>query len=139
MDHFQYKNDILHCEEVSLAEIAAQVGTPFYAYSSATLTRHFHAVDAALQDMDHLVCFAMKAASNQAIIKTLAGLGAGMDVVSGGNIAALLPPVLPQSGSYFQVLGKPAKRWLSRCAPVCANSMWKAKPSWKLSMRWPCL
>lgn len=102
MDHFQYKNGILHGEGVSLAEIAAQVGTPFYAYSNATLTRHFHAVDAALQGMDHLVCFAMKAASNQAIIKTLAGLGAGMDVVSGGNIAALLPPALLQSGSYFR-------------------------------------
>ncbi|ETX27660.1 diaminopimelate decarboxylase [Roseivivax isoporae] len=87
MDHFLYRNGVLHAEDVSLAEIAAEIGTPAYVYSSATLTRHFRLFDEALGDMPHLVCYAMKAASNQAILKTLAGLGAGMDVVSGGEYA----------------------------------------------------
>jgi diaminopimelate decarboxylase len=85
MDHFLYKNGVLHAEDVSLSEIAATVGTPFYAYSTATLLRHFALFDEALAGMDHLVCYAMKAASNQAILKTLANAGAGMDVVSGGE------------------------------------------------------
>ena len=85
MDHFLYKNGVLHAEDVSVAEIAASVGTPFYVYSTATLERHFALFDEALAGMDHLICYAMKAASNQAILKTLAQLGAGMDVVSGGE------------------------------------------------------
>ena len=84
MDHFLYRDGVLHAEDVPLAEIAAEVGTPFYCYSTATLARHFRLFDEALEGMDHLVCYAMKAASNQAILKTLAALGAGMDVVSGG-------------------------------------------------------
>ena len=64
MDHFLYKNGVLHAEDVSLSEIAATVGTPFYAYSTATLLRHFALFDEALAGMDHLVCYAMKAASN---------------------------------------------------------------------------
>ncbi|MCB1334966.1 MAG: diaminopimelate decarboxylase, partial [Roseivivax sp.] len=87
MDHFLYRNGALYAEDVSIAEIAAQVGTPFYVYSTATLKRHFQLFDGALAGMPHLVCYAMKAASNQAILKTLAALGAGMDVVSGGEYA----------------------------------------------------
>jgi diaminopimelate decarboxylase len=87
MDHFLYKDGALHAEDVPVAEIAAAVGTPFYVYSTATLLRHFRLFDEALAGMDHLVCFAMKAASNQAILKTLAQAGAGMDVVSGGEYA----------------------------------------------------
>ena len=85
MDHFLYRDGMLHAEDVAIQDIAAQVGTPFYVYSTATLTRHFKLFDKALDGLDHLVCFAMKAASNQAILKTLANLGAGMDVVSGGE------------------------------------------------------
>ena len=85
MDHFLYKNGALHAEDVPVAEIAAAVGTPFYVYSTATLLRHFKLFDDALESMDHLVCYAMKAASNQAILKTLGDAGAGMDVVSGGE------------------------------------------------------
>ena len=139
MDHFLYRDGCLHAEDVAISQIAAEVGTPFYLYSSATLLRHFKLFDDALAGMDHLICYAMKAASNQAILTLLGAAGAGMDVVSGGNIVALLPPALPRSGLYFQGLEKPAMRWLSRCAVVCANSMWKAKPSWKPSMRWQCL
>ena len=95
MDHFLYRDGGLCAEDVPLAEIARCVGTPFYCYSTATLTRHFRLFDAALSGMDHLVCYAMKAASNQAILKTLAGLGAGMDVVSGGEYARARAAGLP--------------------------------------------
>ncbi len=85
MDHFLYRDGSLYAEDVSLAEIAARVGTPFYCYSTATLTRHFTLFDEALSGMDHLVCYAMKANSNQAVLTLMAGLGAGVDVVSGGG------------------------------------------------------
>ena len=87
MDHFLYKNGVLHAEDVAIPDIVASVGAPFYVYSTATLTRHFQLFDDALAGMEHLVCYAMKAASNQAILQTLAKLGAGMDVVSGGEYA----------------------------------------------------
>jgi diaminopimelate decarboxylase len=85
MDHFLYRDGQLFAEDVPVAEIAASVGTPFYVYSTATLTRHFKLFDDALDGMDHLVCFAMKSLSNQAVIQVLAEAGAGMDVVSGGE------------------------------------------------------
>ncbi|WP_377191286.1 diaminopimelate decarboxylase [Ruegeria meonggei] len=85
MDHFLYRDGALYAEDVPISEIAAAVGTPFYVYSTATLLRHFQLFDDALEGTDHLVCYAMKAASNQAILKTLAQAGAGMDVVSGGE------------------------------------------------------
>jgi diaminopimelate decarboxylase len=85
MDHFLYRDGQLMAEDVSIAEIAAQVGTPFYVYSSATLLRHFKLFDDALDGLDHLVCFAMKSLSNIAVLKLLGDAGAGMDVVSGGE------------------------------------------------------
>jgi diaminopimelate decarboxylase len=106
MDHFLYRDGVLHAEDVPLSEIAAAVGTPFYCYSTATLTRHFHLFDEALQGMDHLVCYAMKAASNQAILKTLAGLGAGMDVVSGGEYARARAAGVPGARIVFSGVGK---------------------------------
>lgn len=106
MDHFIYKNGILHAEDVAIPEIAAAVGTPFYVYSTATLTRHFQLFDDALAGMDHLVCYAMKAASNQAILKTLADLGAGMDVVSGGEYARAKAAGVPGEKIVFSGVGK---------------------------------
>ena len=85
MDHFLYQSGVLHAEDVPLAEIAAQVGTPFYCYSTATLTRHFTLFDQALEGMPHLVCYAMKALGNMAVLKLIADLGAGVDVVSQGE------------------------------------------------------
>ena len=85
MDHFLYRDGALFAEDVPVAEIAAAVGTPFYVYSSATLLRHFRLFDEALDGMAHLVCFAMKSNSNQAVLKLLGDAGAGMDVVSGGE------------------------------------------------------
>ncbi|SEM45958.1 diaminopimelate decarboxylase [Roseovarius tolerans] len=106
MDHFLYRDGVLHAEDVPLAEIAEAVGTPFYCYSTATLTRHFRLFDEALEGMDHLVCYAMKAASNQAILRTLAGLGAGMDVVSGGEYMRALAAGVPGERIVFSGVGK---------------------------------
>ncbi|MEZ5675251.1 diaminopimelate decarboxylase [Thalassovita litoralis] len=106
MDHFLYKDGALHAEDVPVAEIAAAVGTPFYVYSTATLLRHFRLFDEALAGMDHLVCFAMKAASNQAILKTLAQAGAGMDVVSGGEYARAKAAGVPGDRIVFSGVGK---------------------------------
>lgn len=99
---------MLHAEDVPVREIAEHVGTPFYCYSTATLTRHFKLFDAALDGMDHLVCYAMKAASNQAILKTLAGLGAGMDVVSGGEYMRAKAAGVPGDRIVFSGVGKTA-------------------------------
>ncbi|MCG3269342.1 diaminopimelate decarboxylase [Yoonia sp. I 8.24] len=85
MDHFVYRDGALYAEDVPVADIAAAVGTPFYVYSTATLKRHFTLFDDALSWGDHLVCFAMKSLSNQAVLKILADQGAGMDVVSIGE------------------------------------------------------
>ena len=91
MDHFLYRDGALFAEDVPVSEIAAAVGTPFYCYSAATLLRHYRLFDEALEGMDHLVCFAMKSNSNQAILTLLARAGAGMDVVSGGEYARARP------------------------------------------------
>ncbi|WP_101068745.1 diaminopimelate decarboxylase [Roseovarius salinarum] len=106
MDHFLYRDGALHAEDVPVSEIAAAVGTPFYCYSTATLTRHFRLFDEALEGTDHLVCYAMKAASNQAILKTLAALGAGMDVVSGGEYARARAAGVPGDRIVFSGVGK---------------------------------
>ncbi len=106
MDHFLYKNGELFAEGVAIAEIAAEVGTPFYVYSSATLTRHYRLFDEALEGIPHLVCYAMKAASNQAILKTLGDLGAGMDVVSGGEYARARAAGVPGDRIVFSGIGK---------------------------------
>lgn len=106
MDHFLYKNSVLHAEDVAIPDIVASVGAPFYVYSTATLTRHFKLFDDALAGMDHLVCYAMKAASNQAILQTLAKLGAGMDVVSGGEYARARAAGVPGERIVFSGVGK---------------------------------
>src|SRR6056297_2090179 len=85
MDHFLYRGGVLHAEDVPLPEIASAVGTPFYVYSAATLTRHYRVLQEALEGMPHLICYAMKANSNLAVLRLMANLGAGMDVVSGGE------------------------------------------------------
>ncbi|MFC3613069.1 diaminopimelate decarboxylase [Lutimaribacter marinistellae] len=108
MDHFLYRDGALHAEDVPLTEIAAAVGTPFYVYSTATLLRHFRLFDEALEGMDHLVCYAMKAASNQAILRTLAQAGAGMDVVSVGEYMRARAAGVPGDRIVFSGVGKTA-------------------------------
>lgn len=109
MDHFLYRDGALYAEDVSVAEIAASVGTPFYVYSTATLLRHFQLFDDALEGTDHLVCYAMKAASNQAILRTLAQAGAGMDVVSEGEYRRARAAGVPGDKIVFSGVGKTAR------------------------------
>ena len=109
MDHFLYRDGALFAEDVSVTEIAAAVGTPFYVYSTATLLRHFRAFDEALAGMDHLVCYAMKANSNQAVLRTLAQAGAGMDVVSEGEYLRAKAAGVSGEKIVFSGVGKTAR------------------------------
>ena len=106
MDHFLYRNGELFAEDVPLAEIAASVGTPFYCYSAATLTRHFRLFDEALDWGPHLVCYAMKSNGNLAVVKLLADLGAGVDVVSEGEYRKARAAGVPPERIVFSGVGK---------------------------------
>lgn len=106
MDHFLYRDGALYAEDVSVTDIARVVGTPFYVYSTATLLRHFRLFDEALDGMDHLVCYAMKANSNQAVLQVLAQAGAGMDVVSGGEYRRAKAAGVPGDKIVFSGVGK---------------------------------
>ena len=138
MDHFQYKNGTLHAEGVPIPEIAAAVGTPFYVYSTATLTRHYRLFTEALSPLPHLVCFAIKSLSNVAVLKTLGNLGAGMDVVSGGEYRRARAaegdgeqpsggdaPALEAASEYAEILSG------SRRTRPCAGFLRFGKPSEK--------
>ena len=106
MDHFNYHGGILCAEDVPLSRIAAEVGTPAYVYSAATLTRHFGLFRQALDWTDHLVCFAVKANSNLAVLKLMGDMGAGMDVVSGGEYARAKAAGVPGERIVFSGVGK---------------------------------
>lgn len=109
MNHFEYRDGVLHAENVAVPEIAAAVGTPFYCYSTATLTRHYTVFAKAFEDLDALVCYALKANSNQAVLRTLARLGAGADVVSEGELRRALAASIPASKIVFSGVGKTAR------------------------------
>src|SRR5215471_15740342 len=108
MHHFAYRHGVLHAEAVNLADVAAAVGTPFYCYSTATLERHFKVFAGAFADVPSLVCYAMKANSNQAVVKTLANLGAGADVVSVGELKRARAAGIPPEKLMFSGVGKTA-------------------------------
>jgi diaminopimelate decarboxylase len=109
MHHFAYRNGVLHAEDVDLSMVAEEIGTPFYCYSTATLERHYRVFDEAFRDTDHLICYAMKANSNQAVIKTMADLGAGADVVSEGELRRALAAGIPARKIVFSGVGKTAR------------------------------
>ena len=106
MHHFAYRDGELHAEDVPLSRIAAEVGTPFYVYSSATIERHFRVFRDAFASQRALVCYAMKANSNQAVLKTLVALGAGMDVVSEGELRRARAAGAPGERIIFSGVGK---------------------------------
>ena len=106
MHHFAYRNGVLHAEDVDLRELAGAVGTPFYCYATATLERHYRVFAEAFADVDALVCYAMKANSNQAVIATLARLGAGADVVSEGELLRARAAGIPPEKIMFSGVGK---------------------------------
>ena len=109
MHHFDYRNGTLHAENVDLTKLAAEVGTPFYCYSTATLERHYKVFAGAFADVPSLVCYAMKANSNQAVIATLARQGAGADVVSEGELKRALAAGVPPQRIMFSGVGKTAR------------------------------
>ncbi|MDR6755439.1 diaminopimelate decarboxylase [Mycoplana sp. BE70] len=109
MNHFEYRDGVLFAEDVAVPEIAKAVGTPFYCYSTATLERHYKVFSKAFDGVDGLVCYAMKANSNQAVLKTLARLGAGVDVVSEGELRRALAAGVPASRIMFSGVGKTAR------------------------------
>jgi diaminopimelate decarboxylase len=109
MHHFHYRNGVLHAEAVDLVELAAAVGTPFYCYSTATLERHYQVFAEAFADVPALICYAMKANSNQAVIKTLAALGAGADVVSEGELRRARAAGIEPAKIMFSGVGKTAR------------------------------
>src|SRR5215469_7130114 len=108
MHYFDYRAGVLHAEAVDLTALADAVGTPFYCYSSATIERHYRVFAAAFADVDALVCYALKANSNQAVIATLARLGAGADVVSGGELLRARAAGIPPGKIMFSGVGKTA-------------------------------
>ncbi|HYU16970.1 MAG TPA: diaminopimelate decarboxylase, partial [Candidatus Acidoferrum sp.] len=106
MNHFHYRDGELHCEDVPLARIAAEVGTPVYVYSSATIERHYRVFDEALAGLDHLICFSVKACSNLSILRLLFQLGAGADIVSGGELVRVQRAGGPGERVVFSGVGK---------------------------------
>jgi diaminopimelate decarboxylase len=106
MHHFEYRQGKLYCEDVSIETIASEVGTPFYCYSHATLSRHFRAFDSAFSEVDHLTCFSVKSCSNIAILNLFASMGAGMDIVSGGELHRALKAGVPADKIVFSGVGK---------------------------------
>src|SRR5499427_5890794 len=108
MHYFAYRNGVMHAEAVNLVELAASVGTPFYCYSTATLERHYRVFADAFADVRAVICYAMKANSNQSVLKTLARLGSGADVVSGGELLRALAAGFPPDKILFSGVGKTA-------------------------------
>jgi diaminopimelate decarboxylase len=106
MHHFHYCADDLYCEEVPVSRIASEIGTPAYVYSHATLTRHFRVFDQAFASVPHLVCFALKANANLAVLKLFSDLGAGLDVVSGGELFRGLKAGVPPQRIVYAGVGK---------------------------------
>src|SRR3981081_1319411 len=106
MNHFDYRNGVLHAEAVNLIELADAVGTPFYCYSTATLEGHYRVFSDAFAGEKALVCYAMKATSNQSVLRTLAKLGAGADVVSGDELKRALAAGIPPEKILFSGIGK---------------------------------
>jgi diaminopimelate decarboxylase len=106
MNHFDYRNGVLHAEAVDLAALADAVGTPFYCYSTATLERHYRVFTEAFADVESLVCYSLKANSNQSVLRTLARLGAGADVVSGGELKRARAAGIPADRIVFSGVGK---------------------------------
>src|ERR1043165_2973331 len=106
MHHFAYRAGVMHAEGVNLRDVAAAVGTPFYCYSTATLERHYRVLGDAFADTDALVCYAMKANANQAVLRVLARQGAGMDIVSEGELRRALAAGVPGERIVFSGIGK---------------------------------
>jgi diaminopimelate decarboxylase len=106
MHHFKYRDNVLCCEDVSIQEISAKIGTPFYLYSYATLKRHFQVFNAAFEDVSKLICFSAKANTNLAVLKIFSDMGCGLDIVSGGELYRGLMAGFPADRIVYSGVGK---------------------------------
>jgi len=106
MNYFSYKNGELYCEEVPVKKIVEEVGTPVYIYSARTIKRHFKVFDTAFKEVSHLVCYSVKANSNIAVLRLLGNLGAGADIVSGGELKRVLKAGISPQKVVFSGVGK---------------------------------
>src|SRR6184192_1266508 len=106
MHSFHYRDGKLHCEDVDLARVAEEFGTPLYIYSAGTILDHYTRLDAALAPLDHLICYAVKANSNRAILKLLADAGAGFDIVSGVELFRAIKAGADPNKCTFAGVGK---------------------------------
>ncbi|MDD4730540.1 MAG: diaminopimelate decarboxylase [Desulfovibrio sp.] len=106
MHYFEYKNGSMHAEEVPVADLAREYGTPLYVYSASTLRRHFKAFDSAFNGLEHLTCFSVKANSNISVLRMMAELGGGMDIVSGGELFRALKAGVPGNKIVYSGVGK---------------------------------
>ena len=122
MHSFRYLDGSLHCEDVALKTVAAEVGTPAYVYSAETIRNNYRRLDAALAPLDRMICYAMKANSNQAVLKTLAALGAGMDVVSEGELRRARAAGVPDGQLQAQ-----QQRWLAARATAAREAPWAVR------------
>ena len=110
MHHFQVRNGEMHCEDVPLRRIARDVGTPVYVYSHATLAHHYRVFDEAFVGIPHIVCFSMKSNSNGSVIRTFTGMGSGVDIVSGGELARALSAGAPPGKIVYSGQGRCGSR-----------------------------
>lgn len=109
MDYFEYRNGELFCEDVPVRDVAGKVGTPFYLYSHGTFERHFRVFDGAFRNIPHLACYSLKANSNGALVRTIAKLGGGADIVSGGELYRAQRSGIPANKIVFSGVGKNEK------------------------------
>ena len=131
MNHFGYRNGRLHAEDVALATIAESVGTPFYCYSTATLQRHYGVFADAFAGENALVCYSLKGNSNQAVIATLAALGAGADVVSEGELRRALAAGIPAERIVFPGSARSRAKWPLPLMRAFTSSTWNQSLSWR--------
>ena len=136
MDHFNYDADgQLQAEQTSLQHLAEQYGTPLYVYSRATLERHWHAFDQAAGDIPHLICYAVKANSNLAILNLIASMGGGFDIVSGGELFRVLQAGVQASKCTFAGVGKTETKLNMRCVKASTASMRSPRRNCATSIR----
>jgi diaminopimelate decarboxylase len=123
MHHFDYRDGVLFAEDVDLTALAGEIGTPFYCYSTATLERHYRVLSDAFAGMPALICYALKANSNQGVIATLARMGSGADIVSGGELKRALQAGVPADKIVFSGVGKTREEMAAalRAGILCFN------------------
>jgi len=136
MHHFTYKNSRLCCENVPVQDVADQVGTPFYLYSTATLKRHFQAFESGFDGMDHLTCFAVKACSNIAILNIFGKMGGGADIVSGGELFRAMKAGIDSQKIIYSGVGKTRAEMREALYAGILMFNVESPPSFQKYLRW---